>query len=77
MKSLLDLARSRVSVRSFTCVKVDIKDVLYAIDVAHHAPSGANRQPWRFIIIRDDKLKARIRELCVSIEKEFHEKAPE
>ena len=37
-------------------------DILYALDVARQAPSGANEQPWRFIIVTDPGLKKRIRD---------------
>ena len=32
------------------------------IESATKAPSGGNRQPWRFIVIRDEELKRRIGE---------------
>ncbi len=32
------------------------------LDAAVKAPSGGNRQPWNFIVIRDDETKARIAE---------------
>ncbi len=32
------------------------------LDAATKAPSGGNRQPWNFIVIRDDETKARIAE---------------
>ena len=32
------------------------------LDAAIKAPSGGNRQPWNFIVIRDDKTKAKIAE---------------
>jgi len=36
-------------------------DVLYSLDVARFSPSGANEQPWRFIIVDDNNVKKRIR----------------
>ena len=32
------------------------------LDAAIKAPSGGNRQPWNFIVIRDDETKAKIAE---------------
>jgi len=56
---VLDFARRRVSVRDFLSNPIDLRDVLYAIDVARNAPSGANRQPWRFVIVVDGDLKVK------------------
>ena len=36
----------------------------YALKVASLAPSGANEQPWRFIIVDNDDTKKRIRAAC-------------
>lgn len=70
---ILDLARSRRSARSYTRDPVPSADVLYILDVARHAPSGANRQPWRFLIISDPERKRLIRMRCEEAERRFHE----
>ena len=77
MDTILDLAKRRITIRSFRRDEIDISDVYYALNVAREAPSGANKQPWRFIIVRDQSLKKRIRKHCEEVEKEFHSKAPE
>jgi len=77
MCNILDLARRRISVRSFLSTPIDLRDVLYALDAARNAPSGANKQPWRFIIVTDNILKKKIRMYCEEVEKEFHERIPE
>ncbi|MGW4248745.1 nitroreductase family protein [Nocardia sp. NPDC004722] len=41
---------------------VDQQDILDCLEIAVHAPSGSNRQPWRFVVVRDPALKARIGE---------------
>ena len=74
---MLDFARRRVSVRDFLSNPIDPGDVLYAIDVARNAPSGANRQPWRFVIVVDGDLKVKIRMYCEEVERGFHSRAPE
>ena len=43
----------RRSIRVFRDEDVPLELVLKAIDVARYAPSAGNRQPWRFIVIRD------------------------
>ncbi|QLY33314.1 nitroreductase family protein [Nocardia huaxiensis] len=41
---------------------VSRQDLLECLDIAVHAPSGTNRQPWRFVVVQDPELKARIGE---------------
>lgn len=45
----------RRSIRVFKDAEVPLEMVLKAIEVARYAPSAGNKQPWRFIIIRDSK----------------------
>jgi len=58
---VLKLASSRGSVRRFRSDPIPFTDVGYVLEVARRAPSGANRQPWRFLVIQDNGLKKRIR----------------
>jgi nitroreductase len=45
---------------------------------ASSAPSGANKQPWKFVIVTNPALKKKIREAAEAEEKEFYERrAPE
>jgi nitroreductase len=74
---LFQLAKKRRSIRCFRRENICIDDLNYILNVARHAPSGANRQPWRFILVFDDERKMRIREICEEIEKRFYERAPE
>ena len=46
--------RSRASVRSFEKCEVPEEDLRSIVDAGRRAPSGLNRQPWEFIIIRDE-----------------------
>ncbi|MGW5108571.1 nitroreductase family protein [Nocardia sp. NPDC004123] len=41
---------------------VDDRDLRECLEIAVHAPSGSNRQPWRFVVVRDPGLKSRIGE---------------
>lgn len=68
------IAKKRKTVRKFKKKKPSIDDVLYCIQVAMEAPSRMNAQPWRFLIIGDEKKKEEIRKICEGVEKEFHEK---
>ena len=51
------LARRRRSVRKFRPETVPMETILNVLDTAHYAPSGANEQPWRFLVIIDPELK--------------------
>jgi len=77
MNSILMLARRRKTIRNFKREDINIDDIYYALEAAREAPSGANKQPWRFILVKDQSLKKKIRDYCESVEREFHEKAPE
>jgi nitroreductase len=70
---MLSLARRRRSVREYNSEPIDLRDVLYAIQAALEAPSGANRQPWMFIVIDDEETKKKLREECEKWEKKLHE----
>ena len=51
----------RRSVRQFSSEPVPHELVENAIRAAGTAPSGANQQPWTFVVVSDPELKARIR----------------
>jgi len=42
-----------------------------AIKAAATAPSGANQQPWRFVVVSNPEVKRQIREAAEAEEKEF------
>lgn len=71
---LRDLLRRRRSVRDFSPESVPLDLVEAAIEAAASAPSGANRQPWRFVVVRDPAVKRRIREAAEREEREFYER---
>jgi nitroreductase len=73
---MLGLATRRKTTRMFTAKCVDVEDVLYCVRVAVQAPSGANRQPWQFIIVDDQTIKEKIRANCEERERRFHANTP-
>lgn len=60
-QALLAEARHRRSVRDFAPDPIPRECVELAVRVAMQAPSGANRQPWRFVIVDDPAIKREIR----------------
>jgi nitroreductase len=69
---ILRLARARKTVRKFDSTPVEMADVITVLEAGSQAPSGANSQPWRFLIITDPNTKAIIREASEEGEKEFY-----
>ena len=76
-EAFLAKMRRRRTVREFSDRPVP-KDVIEnCILAAGTAPNGANRQPWRFVMVGDPELKSRIREAAEEEERQFYqEKAP-
>ncbi len=60
--SLLDLVKKRRSCRNFRPDQVPDENIEKIIEVARWAPSGANTQPWDFVIVKKDQLRQRINE---------------
>jgi nitroreductase len=50
---LLELMRSRRSIRRFSDRAITREDIGRLIEAARWAPSNHNRQPWRFLVIED------------------------
>ena len=63
----------RRSVRFFSAEPVKFELIQNAVRCAAHAPSGANLQPWRFVVVSDPALKKQIREGAEEEEREFYE----
>jgi nitroreductase len=64
--------RYRRSIRDFSARPVDRELIAAALEIACSAPSGANRQPWRFVAISDPELKHHIRLGAEEEEREFY-----
>ncbi|MFN6964667.1 MAG: nitroreductase family protein [Pyrinomonadaceae bacterium] len=60
--AFLDLMTRRRTVREYSGRDVPIELIERAIATAGTAPSGANMQPWRFVVVRDAEVKKKIRE---------------
>ncbi len=62
-ETLLDIIRTRRSVRVYKSGKVTDKQLETILEAARWAPSGANTQPWEFVITRDRGKMKRVREI--------------
>ncbi len=68
----------RRTVRDFSDQAVDIEVIENAVRAAGSAPSGANKQPWHFVIISKQEVKHKIRVAAEVEEQEFYGgRAPE
>jgi iodotyrosine deiodinase len=72
-REFLDRVRARRTVRSFSPEPVPIEVIENAIRAAALAPSGANQQPWRFVVVGDPAVKRRIRLAAEAEERENYE----
>ena len=57
---LFEAIKNRRSIRQYKSDPLDDKTVNKVLEAAHWAPSWGNSQCWRFIVVRDPKIKADI-----------------
>jgi nitroreductase len=69
----LEIMQGRRSVREFSSRAVPRDIIEIALAAAGTAPSGANLQPWHFVVVSDPDTKRRIRIAAEAEEKEFYE----
>ncbi|MCH8164980.1 MAG: nitroreductase family protein [Planctomycetes bacterium] len=62
----------RRSVRTFSDRPVSRETIENIIAAAGTAPSGANKQPWRFVAVQDPAIKREIRVAAEAEEREFY-----
>lgn len=66
--------RMRRSVRFFADRPVSEETIRWCVAAAGTAPSGANKQPWRFVAVGEPGLKREIRAAAEREEREFYER---
>jgi nitroreductase len=74
MLTVSEAIRQRRSIRSFRSDPIPEAAITEILEAARLAPSGSNRQPWRFIVVTDKGEKTRLRKLC--FDQAFIEEAP-
>lgn len=72
-RAFLARMRSRRSVRQFSTEPVPLELIENAVATAATAPSGANQQPWTFVVVADPALKQQIRAAAEAEERESYE----
>jgi nitroreductase len=67
-----DLHRRR-TIRDFSARALPAGLIEHCLNAALSAPSGANMQPWHFVVVTDPEIKHQIRMAAEIEEKEFYE----
>ncbi len=62
MLTVWDAIKVRRSIRKFAIDDVPDEMIEQMLEAARLAPSGGNRQPWRFLVVRDREIRQQIRE---------------
>ncbi len=69
---LMELVKKRRSIRRFKPDPFPEEYIQKILEVARWAPSGANGQPWQFIVIKDQKTKDAIAKAFLQIRMEHY-----
>ena len=72
-EEFLTTQKKRRSVRHFSTDDVPLNVIRKCIETAAQAPSGANKQPWSFVLVTDPSTKKEIRIGAEKEEREFYE----
>ena len=72
--SVLKIIKERRSVRRYKPDPIPEEVFLRVLDAARFSPSGKNLQPWKFILVRDNKVKKSLAE--ASFDQSFIAGAP-
>jgi nitroreductase len=72
--SFFDLMATRHSTRDFADKPVPLDVIKTCLATAGRAPSGANQQPWHFVVVTNKDVKHKIRLVAEAEEREFYER---
>lgn len=73
-RAFADVMSRRRTVRDFGDRPLPPGVLEEAVRAAASAPSGANVQPWRFVVVTDPALKSRLRVAAETEEREFYQR---
>lgn len=73
-RGFYEVMRHRRTVRMFSDRPVSRATIEHVIRAAGTSPSGAHKQPWRFVAVSDPAMKSKIREAAEAEEREFYER---
>ena len=61
---IFEVIRKRRSARAYSPTPVSEQILVKVLDAARRAPSASNKQPWHFIIVKDEMKRIRIARGC-------------
>ncbi len=64
-KIMLEFLKERRSIRKYQDKEIPDNELEMILEAGRWAPSASNRQPWRFIVIKNKELLAKISKLCI------------
>jgi len=70
--AFLELMQCRHSTRDFADKPVPLEVIKTCLEIAGRAPSGANQQPWHFVVVTDWETKHKIRLAAEEEEQAFY-----
>jgi nitroreductase len=62
----LELVRTRYACRSYEATPIEDDKLLRVLEAVRLAPSGSNRQPWKFVVVRDTEVKRALVRACAN-----------
>ena len=71
-KAFFDFMKQRHSTRDFADKPVPLDVIKNCLATAGRAPSGANQQPWHFVVVTDPNIKHQIRLAAEEEERAFY-----
>ena len=63
MEDALKFLKSRRSIRKYKDKPVEQDKIEKCLEAARWAPSASNRQPWEFLIVKDEKKRKKLSEI--------------
>ena len=62
----LELVKSRYACRAYHPRLIESDKLLRVLEAVRLAPSGSNRQPWKFVVVHDPEVKRRLVHACAN-----------
>lgn len=64
MKKELEIFSTRYSCRNFKNEKLKKEDLNSILEIARLSPSSLGLEPWKFIVVQDEKRKEELSKIC-------------